>query len=293
MIRTFASAILALSTLFATHPAAAKDLALEPSSPWVMDYAADSCALRRMFGTGEKRVQMELRRFAPGSSVLVSVSTNATPPTHQAFQFRFEPQKKWRDAGGVYADFDDFKGVIFDDDLAPEGPDIDSSDKYSEASGHEQARRNDDDAAAGILGLDVRRAFGQAVILHSGSLSAPWAAMDKCLDELVTHWGVDAQAQKTLTRHAWPTNLRTIGRMMDYPPKMLAKGMPGVVNVRLAIDEKGDITGCFIQMPLSDPAFEKSTCADLEHSLDFQPALDKDGHPIKSYWTTLVNFRLR
>jgi len=78
--------------------------------------------------------------------------------------------------------------------------------------------------------------------------------------------------------------------MMDYPPAMLRKSMPGLVNVRLAIDEAGRITACHIQMPLSDPAFEESSCADIQHAFDFEPALDKDGKPIASYWITRVVF---
>lgn len=80
--------------------------------------------------------------------------------------------------------------------------------------------------------------------------------------------------------------------MMDYPPKMLRRSMPGLVNVRLAIDERGLITACHIQMPLSDPEFEASSCADIQHALEFDPALDKDANPIASYWITTVIFSL-
>jgi hypothetical protein len=80
--------------------------------------------------------------------------------------------------------------------------------------------------------------------------------------------------------------------MMDYPPEMLRRGMPGLVNIRLAIDDAGRITACHIQMPLSDPSFEESSCADIQHALDFDPALDKDGKPIASYWITKVHFSL-
>jgi hypothetical protein len=116
--------------------------------------------------------------------------------------------------------------------------------------------------------------------------------MNECLDELVTHWGIDVDAHRTLTRHATPTNLKRVPRMMDYPPKMLAKGMPGYVNVRLDINESGGISACHIQMPLSDPEFERSTCADLQHALIFDPALDTDGTPIRSYWITQVRFQI-
>ena len=62
--------------------------------------------------------------------------------------------------------------------------------------------------------------------------------------------------------------------------------------MRLDVDETGGITACHIQMPLSDPAFEESSCADIQHALDFDPALDKDGKPIASYWVTKVYFQI-
>ena len=89
---------------------------------------------------------------------------------------------------------------------------------------------------------------------------------------------------------AAPVNLPDVSRMIDYPPKMAREGMQGVVNIRLAVDETGLVTSCHIQMPLSDPAFEETSCADIQHELDFDPALDRDGKPIASYWITKVRF---
>jgi len=80
--------------------------------------------------------------------------------------------------------------------------------------------------------------------------------------------------------------------MIQYPPKMLQRSMPGLVNVRLDISAAGRVTGCHIQMPLSDPAFEQNSCVEIEHGLEFEPALDKDGKPIASYFVTSVNFVL-
>ena len=108
----------------------------------------------------------------------------------------------------------------------------------------------------------------------------------------MTHWDIDVEAHKTLSRPASPIDFDAASRMVGYPPKMLRQSMPGVVNVRLAIDKTGRVTGCHIQMPLSDPEFEASSCADIEHAFEFEPALDKDGNPIDSYWITKVNFRI-
>jgi hypothetical protein len=45
-------------------------------------------------------------------------------------------------------------------------------------------------------------------------------------------------------------------------------------------------------MPLSDPAFEESSSADIQNALEFEPAFDKDRTPIPSYWITSVRFQL-
>jgi TonB family protein len=95
-----------------------------------------------------------------------------------------------------------------------------------------------------------------------------------------------------LTRPAVPLDFAAASSMVGYPPKMLRRAMPGLVNIRLAIDESGRVTACRIQMPLSDPEFESSSCADIQHAFEFEPALDKDGKPIASYWITRVHFEI-
>ena len=128
--------------------------------------------------------------------------------------------------------------------------------------------------------------------MRLGGFDKAIAALNDCVDELMSHWNIDVEAHRTLTRPAAPVNLPDVSRMIDYPPKMAREGMQGVVNIRLAVDETGLVTSCHIQMPLSDPVFEESSCADIQHALDFDPALDKDGQPIKSYYVTSVRFQM-
>ena len=116
--------------------------------------------------------------------------------------------------------------------------------------------------------------------------------LNECIDELMTHWGIDIEAHKTLTRSAAPIDLEQAARMIDYPPKMVQRSLQGLVNIRLDIDETGRVTDCHIQMPLSDPVFEESSCADIQHAFEFEPALDKDGKPLKSYYITSVRFQM-
>jgi hypothetical protein len=265
---------------------------LSPSAPWTLDYADDSCALRRMFGPSEDQVFLEFRRFGPGAAMYVLVSSRRSkarkPPR---FRYRFGETGEWRDAYGLAVSGDGFSGVIFNTWLVqfdePEDP-VEREAYYRTIDVEALEKQQ----AAAVDTVALRGAFRRDLKLELGSLAAPMQALNECVDELITHWNIDIEAHKTLTRRPVPIDMAAAARMIDYPPKMLRQNMPGLVHIRLAIDERGRITGCHIQMPLSDPEFEETSCADIQHAFEFEPALDKDGKPIASYWLTSVRFTL-
>ena len=286
---------LALSTLAAT-PARADDApSLAPSSPWNLVYDDDSCALRRTFGSGRDQAYLEFRRFAPGWGLQTTLaSRRPLGKSHPNVRYRFTDDEEWRNPGIALSISleDGLKGVIIEPSLAEPPAEVDAITNGAERDAYFQSfdyRAFEKQQAAAIDSLTVR-GLGPEFTLRLGKLEAPIGALQDCVDELMTHWNIDVEAHKTLTQRAWPVNWSAGSRMLDYPPKMERQRMPGLVNVRLAIDATGKITGCRIQMPLSDPAFEESSCADIQHAFEFEPALDKDGKPIASYWTTRVIF---
>jgi hypothetical protein len=270
------------------------ELVFAPSQPWIVDYDADSCALRRTFGSGEDRAYLEIRRFAPGWSLQTIVAgTRVSGRLRPNVSYRFTGDEDWHEPGlGITVTLDDgLRGIIIEPSFAePSELEAIEDDEEREAflkSADFRAIERRQAAAINSLSL---RGLGPEFTLRLGNLEAPIAALQDCVDELMTHWNIDVEAHKTLSRGATPINWRASSRMLDYPPMMIQQSMPGLVNVRLSIDETGKITGCSIQMPLSDPDFEESSCADIQHAFDFDPALDKDGKPIASYWTTKVVF---
>jgi len=272
--------------------AADERLQFTPSGPWIANYDADSCALRRSFVSGEHEAHLEFRRFAPGWGLQTTVATShAGARSFPNVRYRFTDDGAWRNPGlGLSVTLDGgLRGVIIEPAFAepPEGSTIGGEDESDGWSFDFKAAEREQAAAIDSLSF---HGLGREFVLQLGKLEAPIGALQDCVDELMTHWNIDAEAHKTLTRRAWPVNWSAGSRMLDYPPKMQRQRMPGLVNVRLAIDETGRITGCSIQMPLSDPAFQESSCADIQHAFDFDPALDKDGKPIASYWTTRVIF---
>lgn len=277
--------------------AAQSSRTLAPSSQWNVDYDADSCALRRMFGEDGDRAYLELRRFGPGAELqAVVASERMTARNPVELRYRFANDAEWSKPvrAPTLHMAEGFSGVIFSPALF-ELPEYETLTDPTEREAYLRTidlRAMERDAAARIDTLTLRRAFPRDLSLQLGPMTQAITALNQCVDELMTHWGIDVEAHKSLTRAAIPVNLPEVPRMMDYPPAMVRQSMPGIVNVRLAIDERGGITGCHIQMPLSDPAFERSSCADIQHALEFEPALDKDRKPIASYWITKVIFQI-
>ena len=284
----------ALAAAGLSCPAIARDLVLEPSSNWELDYAPDSCALRRTFGEGDRQTQLEMRRFSPSTTLQTTVATKAAKIARRSYRFRFG-DAEWDEIDHpLYAQFGNgLQGVIFRHALF-EIP----FDEDTEAREWDRFQRENDisaleaEAAAKVASVTISRAFHEDIVLNTGSLEEPFRALNGCVDDLLNRWGIDVAAHKTRSRSPLPLDPAKAVRMVSYPPKMLRQNLPGLVNVRLDIDKTGRVTDCHIQMPLSDPEFETSSCADIQHALEFEPALDRDGNPMKSYFVTAVHFRI-
>ena len=90
--------------------------ALAPIGPWKIDYDTDSCALRRMFGTGEDQVYLEIRRFGPTEGLQAIIGTGGMKARRTgAFRYRFDSDTKWREVKGANTLelANGFSGVLF------------------------------------------------------------------------------------------------------------------------------------------------------------------------------------
>ncbi len=148
---------------------------------------------------------------------------------------------------------------------------------------------------SGVESLSFHDAFDQDFTLHTGKLRAPMEAMRTCLDELLTHWGIDAEAHKSLTREVIPENRQDVLRIMqrDYPGEMLTEGRPADLRVRMDVSAEGEPTACHLQTGFSDESFERTACQNLMRVARFLPALDAEGEPIASYHQFHVMYRIQ
>src|SRR6478609_8369090 len=80
-------------------PAAARaseqPLLLPPSSSWVVDYAEDSCALRRTFGDGRINAILEMRQIGPGNGYEIRIGSDTLSRTRRAPRVRYGSDEDW------------------------------------------------------------------------------------------------------------------------------------------------------------------------------------------------------
>jgi hypothetical protein len=143
-------------------------------------------------------------------------------------------------------------------------------------------------------GLLIERAFNKTLFLQTGSLRSPMAAMRTCLDELYSHWGIDVEAHRTLSRPAIPLDYARIVREIQesYPASMVMGGNQGSLRVRLGVAADGKPTGCHMQVEYNAEAFERVACEKLMRYALFAPAVDKDDRPIASFYQVTIQYSL-
>lgn len=291
------------AALVPATPLAARDEpeVLAPASAWVVDYADDSCALRRQFGEVGHAVVLELRQFAPGSVnyqykllsdiyrlnnryAATGVRIRYLPdaePTDAVAAFNLEPQEQWR---GITFAHSLFERPIADYD--EENPAAEPAERSALV-----ASLNLESREQAITGIEIRNAFNQDIILQTGSLRAPMNAMRECLDELLTHWGIDAQAHRTLRQAALPIDQHIWARQVQEVDPGARRGEQAVLRIRLAISVEGRVTGCHMQQRMGQEQFAQAACDALRQYGRFSPALDAQGNPIASFYPLTMFYR--
>lgn len=290
-----------------------KPLVLEPTSQWHMEYADDSCRLLRMFGEGEDQTVFFIERYEPGDSffMLVAAEELRGPSatiglTRQSVRrrvdpvFRFGPHGYEHDDTSQEGTFGELPAAMVNGMRLVASPDADAEDEEDAFDPVEDAQDTDifgqDVSAAqeaAISWLEFKQGSSQPIRLALGSMGAPMAAMRKCTDELLTHWGIDLEAHRGLTRAVAPKSdpgewIRT----GDYPSHLMFQGEQGLVQFRLSVGADGAPTQCHIQTSTRPKGFDKAVCDALMRRARFEPALDADGQPIASYYRGGVRFQI-
>jgi Gram-negative bacterial TonB protein C-terminal len=274
-----------------------KPLVLKPASAWYVDYAEDRCRLAREFGAGDEKVYFFVDRYGPteyfrltlaGKSVKTSVEkSDAT------LQFGpTEAEQKimvWNGTVGK------IPALVFAQSIrvAPPTPaefaarTKSNKDEWTGYAPIDEARQQE------IKYLTVGKPLRRPVTLETGSMRAPFVALNTCIDNLMATWGIDIEKHKTLTRQVQP--LQSPDKWIvssDYPPDMLSLGQPALVEFRLSVGADGVPTACHIQSTTRPKEFDNAVCKSVMRRARFDPALDATGKPLASFYRDTVRFQI-
>lgn len=290
----------ALAGLLVGQPAYADDdsLSFVPASPWVMDYANDSCGLRREFASGDQRVILKIEQFAPNRDDLqITVAgprmrwRNPRAPGNATL--RFVPDAQAIDIGTPLniTLAGSQPGIVFLSSLMI-GP-VTSSGLEGEAlrtfyAGYDRQARE-----RAVTALEIHNGLVDDLVLQTGSLGPPMGAMRTCLDELLTHWGLDAVAHRDLRREVAPVDFDSWSRAIwrSYPRDMWERGEQALLRIRLIVNAEGRPDSCHTQQRIGQEEFDRQACEIIMGRARFSPAIDAHGNPVASYFLFILPFR--
>ena len=265
---------------------------LQSSSKWVVNYADNGCRLLRQFGTGDDMVTLVMNRYGPDDDFQMTL---AGKPLRKFFGSRevlvqFGPQEQAQEKEFEDGSLGDAPAMIFSS-MSVEKIEGDTvADALARISAPEDIAP---ERFAAISYLSVGKKQRAPLILETGALEKPFAALSACTDNLVESWGFDIQKEKTLQRRATPKDDYTSWiRTMDYPVDMLRAGQPAIVQFRLDVDATGTVTACHILETTRPKAFDDAVCHSMMKRASFEPAIDNEGKPVASYFRRTVRFRL-
>jgi hypothetical protein len=275
---------------------------LAPSTPWHVDYADDSCTLARSFGEGDDTITVVMRRFEPINSFSMTLVGRPFRRARMGgnVTLRFGPAEAEQEVSFFTGDVRDIPALILQGSvrvvpLTPEEEErlnaMQSGYFDENSSFWRQSVAPERIQAVEYMFLD---AWGVSpVVLRLDHFGAAFDAFDQCLDELLTHWGIDVERHENLTRPAWPVGSPGNWiRSSDYPSEMLHRGGQAIVNFRLSINENGGVSDCHIQQTTRPEGFADLVCRLLIERGEFTPALDANGVPIASYFVSTVRFQI-
>lgn len=272
---------------------AAKDvdppLELAPTTGWQADFADESCALRRNFGDGKDEVSLEFRQFSPGVWFQVAVASPTLGMWVRSPQSYFlpdQPEDKPVEVlfnQGVTTS-DGGKGLIVVSSLLTHENRATArsfEDTYVWADVDRDRRERE------VTGFFLARAFKRDLVLRTGAMHEPMKVMRTCLDDLLSRWGLDPEAHRSIAQKVKMNASQSLWRRLSGLLPRNA-GDVAVIRGRLLIDEAGQLTGCTVLEGALPGERVDEFCQVVRKEAKFEPALDRNSQPMKSFY--IVDF---
>lgn len=263
---------------------------LQRAGKWEVNYDTDSCRLFGQFGDGDKAVVAQFTRFEPGDHFDLALYGKRLPEfdmdARVPAKLRFEPNGEIIQKEGLVGHAGKLPLLMFTSLRLdgwrgnPRNPEPETGPAVTP------------EQEAAVSGVSIEIATRRPFRLALGSLGKPMELMRACQADLVRHWGYDPQVQSRLLRGAKPVNRPANWlRSEDYPVGAISAGNNGVVQFRLDVDAEGKVAKCTTLFRTKPDVFGDVTCAAIARRARFEPALDAEGKPVRSFFVNKVRWQ--
>ncbi|KRA81493.1 hypothetical protein ASD76_13190 [Altererythrobacter sp. Root672] len=262
-------------------------LQLAPSEEWELGSGAESCWISRRFGEDDKGLFVRVENFGTGSRLRVFMRGKPLPQRDSGileFQTRYSPNGIANDRLGIL-------------NRSGNAPTLTYLEALTQREGTSGTGDPAEDAYAGLEPatneLELIFSRGAPVALQFGSMATPLDRLQECAAGLPAKWGFDIEQQRALSRPAMPIDQ---GQWIDsgtFPWEYLRNYQSVVVHLRLRVDDQGMPTDCVVQAPQFERAASEIACRSIMASARFEPALDAEGEPVASYFTTSIFYKTK
>lgn len=262
----------------------------EPTGSWKMEWATNACYLGRIFSNGKDDLLVRFGRYEPARAVELMVAghvfENAKFISSNLVQSAGNRSKINVEIAYGTSPFHMPVSAKMADSNA--GPALILSDSFPAGNKFGQVGIADAETAARIENIQFKIS-NRTVDLRTGSMGPPMQALSDCTVDLLKSWGFDPAVQTSLTKKVTVHNSGPFLQALvkEYPPGDATKTV--MLRFLINVDEKGAFTGCRLLQGYTEggaamEAFAKAACKNVPQFLKFDPALDKVGQPVASYY---------
>lgn len=267
---------------------------LTPSSPWNVDYAEQKCRLARVFGEGENRHLLFFEQAAPAAWFGLSVAGPALDrfSSSRPIMVQFGQAQKPFKTEPFFGKIETFGTAIIYLGL----------DMFSEDDS-DDTENIADEPRTSLPEIDITQAEsvdtlsfsqrGRNITLQTGNLAAPIGALNTCAQDLLRDWGLDVDRHRKVTRYPEWTNRSAVAKRIaaSYPSSAVRIGEQAIIRMRVIVDADGSVADCNIENATDVERLQSPAC-EMMQMAKFEPALDSDGQPMRSFYITQIVYQM-
>lgn len=303
-----------MSALPLLAAASSPPVTLQPASPWVVDYADQSCRLLREFGSGTDSVKLVFEKVAPRASASMLVVGPGVPEGHSGRganvgTFSPFPSAVIEDGQSYNAENKAGRAILwqsaFDSDswlVDPEDPELKRERKAERKHVRPPARPLAEQAArreamyaraAKVVMFAFRSGSHRAINLATGPMDKPMRLLDKCTSDGLADWGIDPKVDAQIVRPA--TSARPAASWFtgdDYPEQAIRDWQQSDMTLRVNVDAVGNVTDCHLVSSVNSVIINNIICGIIRKRGHYLPAELADGTKVADYQVIVLKFRL-